>query len=364
MPRRNSGPKMVWKASRGRYYIYWYKSGRRFQKSTQHSELHKAQRVFAAFLKDWIHIDGSAIPSELRVTEALRYYYHEHGKNCVDSERIDCSIKALTEFWSGRSVSDINNSSCRKYLQFRQEKHPKGIKPATVRKDLGTLVAALNFCVLDGKLSHAPRIRLPDKSPPKTRWLTISEAASLLRASRSGGRNSRSYLPLFVLLGLYTGARSGAILSLTWDRVDLQGGRINFQIDGEKRTKKRKPQVPIPRQLLTFLRYAYRDRPPEYENEVHGGWVIHDEGKPIIRVIRGLKAAAVRAGLADVTPHTLRHTCGTWMAQQGTSLWEIAGWLGLDMETAERIYAHHHPDYMEKAKLGIERANQRTAARS
>lgn len=358
MPRKNSGPKLIWNASRGRYYIRWYESGRKIQKSTQHSDLANAQRVYAAFLEDLLRIGESTSPSELPNSDALRYYYREHGSGCADAKRIAYSIKVLTDFWSDKSVSDVNQASGRQFLRYREASRPQGIKPATVRKDLGTLVAALNFCVLDGKLSHAPVVPLPEKSPPKSRWLTVSEAASLLHASRKGGRNTRRYLPLFIMIALYTGARSGAILNLTWDRVDLKAGRIDFQGKGEKLTKKRKPQVPIPRQLFTFLRYAHCSRPSEFDDAASGGWVINDDGRPIKRIIRSVKAAAKRAGLDDVPPHTLRHTCGTWMAQQGTSLWDIAGWLGQDIETTERIYAHHHPDFMENAKRGIERSKR------
>lgn len=89
------------------------------------------------------------------------------------------------------------------------------------------------------------------------------------------------------------------------------------------------------------------------------GAVIHDNGEQLLRVIRSFKSAAERAGLVDVSPHTLRHTFGTWLAQQGTPLWHISGWMGQDIETTERMYAHHHPDFMEVAKRGAERANNR-----
>jgi predicted acyl esterase len=35
--------------------------------------------------------------------------------------------------------------------------------------------------------------------------------------------------------------------------------------------------------------------------------------------------------------------------QFGVPLWDIAGWLGQDIETTTRIYAHHHPDFMQNA---------------
>ena len=46
--------------------------------------------------------------------------------------------------------------------------------------------------------------------------------------------------------------------------------------------------------------------------------------------------ACQRAGIAGVSPHTLRHTCGTWMAQRGVALHMIGGWLGhTDTRTTE-----------------------------
>jgi hypothetical protein len=36
------------------------------------------------------------------------------------------------------------------------------------------------------------------------------------------------HLPLFILVGLYGGARKEAILSLRWLQVDLDAGRIDF----------------------------------------------------------------------------------------------------------------------------------------
>jgi hypothetical protein len=50
-----------------------------------------------------------------------------------------------------------------------------------------------------------------------------------------------------------------------------------------------------------------------------------------------------------LTPHTLRHTCATWMAQRGVPIHEICGFLGMTRETFERVYGHHHPDYQANA---------------
>lgn len=52
---------------------------------------------------------------------------------------------------------------------------------------------------------------LPEKPPAKDRWLTTKQAATLLRLARA---KRRRHLSRFILLGLYTGTRKEAILTL------------------------------------------------------------------------------------------------------------------------------------------------------
>jgi integrase len=51
----------------------------------------------------------------------------------------------------------------------------------------------------------------------------------------------------------------------------------------------------------------------------------------------------------DVVPHTLRHTCATWLAQRGVPTWEAAGYLGMTEKVVLEIYGHHHPDHQRNA---------------
>jgi integrase len=152
-------------------------------------------------------------------------------------------------------------------------------------------------------------------------------------------RRVRLYLPLFVLIGLYTGARKEAILSLRWSQVDLVAGRINFNPAGGRRTNKRRPRIPIPPKLLPHLRRA-RQRGTDI------GFVIHENGVRLKDVKKGFASACRRAKLEGVSPHTLRHTCATWLMQAGVDTWNAAGFLGMTVETLQRVYAHHHPDHL------------------
>ncbi|MGA1807434.1 MULTISPECIES: tyrosine-type recombinase/integrase [Sphingobium] len=103
----------------------------------------------------------------------------------------------------------------------------------------------------------------------------------------------------------------------------------------------------IPNRLMTFLRLAHRRRYSDL------GYVIHDKGRRIIDIGDGKSGsfgtAVKNAKLPGVTPHTLRHTCGTWLAQKGVPLFQIGGWLDHSDARTTELYAHHHPDFQGEA---------------
>ncbi|QIQ86257.1 site-specific integrase [Erythrobacter sp.] len=349
MPRRNSGPKLKWIEERKTFYIVWQEGGKTRKRSTGTSDGREAHEIYLDYCNSLYAIGDGTRPDKFPVADALAYYAEHKATQAMDPARIAYAIEALLPFWEDKMVSEINQGTCTQYLQYRAERRRKGISNSTIRRELGALVAALNFCHREGKLTRVVHVPLPEKAPPKDRWLTRNEMAALLWASRCGHPRTRAYLPLYMLIGIYTGARTEAILSLTWDRVDLERRRIDFQIPGRRRTKKRRPTIPIPERLLTFLRYAYRRR------TANDGPVVHNRGKPITRIIRGFKAAAKRADLPDITPHVLRHTIATWMALDGVSMYEIAAYLGQDVATTSRIYSHHSPDFLNDAIRSLDR---------
>lgn len=273
------------------------------------------------------------------MAEALSFYLTTRAADTVDPARIAYAVEPLLRFFTG-TLSAITPQKCKEYATHR------GVSNGTIRRELGILTAAQNVMVKERRLTYAVTIPMPPKPEPKDRFLTRSEAARLLNEARKGGRDTRTYLPLFVLIGLYTGARKEAILSLEWSQVSLERNRINFAIPGRQETKKRRSHIPIPRRLKTFLVLA--------KKRGGTGTVIQLDGQPIQRIDKGFRAAAKRADLVGVSPHTLRHTCGTWMAQAGVPLWDIAGWLKQDVETTQRHYAHHHPDYMSAALKSLD----------
>lgn len=343
MPRPNTGPKLAWNKERGIYYVRWYERGAKKVKSTGTADQREAEDALSRFIDRQRGQGGPRQPHEVDVAEALAFYGEHRGPQTADPARIGQLIEGLLVYWEDKTLGQITENTCLAFAERRKR------SPGTIRRELGLLTAAQNFMVQERLLTASVPVKLPAKPDPKDRWLTRAEAARLLNTSRHLGRETRQYLPLFIMIALYMGARKEQITSLHWSQVDLGTRRINFAIEGRAQTKKRRPRLPIPERLLRFLRYAYARRSSDK------GPVLHINGKAIKRVDKGFRIAARRAGLIGVSPHTLRHTRGTWMAQDGVSMWDIAGWLGQDPATTARIYAHHSPDFMQAALKSVDR---------
>jgi integrase len=270
------------------------------------------------------------------LAEVMRVYALEHAPTTARPELIGEHIAGLADFWGGRKVSEIKGASCRKFAETR--------KPSMARRQLETLRAAVNYYHREYGLDPLPAVSMPGKSSSRTRWLTRSEAAALLRMSRG-----MPHLQRFILVALYTGTRSGAVLGLSWlpststGFVDLDRCVLYRAGSGQRKTNKRQPPVAIPDRLLAHLaRWKRMDGSIRH--------VIHWNGASVQSVRKAFNTARLAAGLSeDVVRHTLRHTAATWLMQAGVEIWQAAGFLGMTAEMLERVYGHHSPVYQKQA---------------
>lgn len=340
MPRRNQGPRLRYINKRSCYYITWTERGRSRERSTGTAERREAEITFAEWMRRRGHRDGPSDPSAILITDVLNDYLEQHGPKIAAPARLAYAAIALADFFEGNSVADVTPETCWRYVEKR------GRSIGTARRELGVLRAAINYAHRYGRITRPVVVELPDRPEPRDRWLSRAEAAQIIRAARTP--QARLYLPLFILIGLYTGRRKEAILSLRWPQVDLEARTINFEVAGRRRTNKRRGIVPIPPRLLPHLLRARR-RGSEL------GYVLHINGERIGDIKKGFVAACQRAGVQGATPHTLRHTCATWLMRAGTDPWQASGFLSMSMETLQRVYGHHHPDYQRQAAENIGR---------
>lgn len=336
MPRPNPGPHLTRVAGKPNWYIGWTDRGLPRRRSTGTENEAEAQRALA----DWL-ADLARPPDTVVLGTLLDAYLKDRAEHVVDLARLEYAVKPLKAKLGSLNPSQLERPIVRDYGAWRKR---AGKKPGTILKELRTLRAALLWGVANKWIPHAPPIDMPPAPPPRDRWLTRDEVDKLLATTHG-------HLKLFILIGLHTAARTQAILGLTWDRVDLERGLIHFAEPGRRETTKRRVAVPINAELMAAL----QDAREAAQTEV----VIEWGDRPVKRVVQGFKRAALRAGLkGGVTPHTLRHTAATWMAQAGVPMWEIAGVLGhSDVTTTSRIYAKHSPDHLRRAVAALGRSD-------
>ena len=250
-------------------------------------------------------------PSPL-IADILLAYATEHLPHTQASKNAAYNVGNLSKWWGDKKLSDVTARNCRAYAEGRTS--------AAARRDLEVLRAAIGHWHREyGPLPSVPSVVLPPKSDPRERWLTRSEAAHLLWAARR-----MPHLARFILLGIYTGSRSGTLLSLCWPWIDLTSGTMRRRAPGTAESKqKRTPPVRLGRRIIAHLR-RWRRR------DSNAVFVCHYNGQ---RIKSSWHTAVKAAGLGnDVTPHTLRHTRATWLMQDGVDPWEAAGHLGMSLE--------------------------------
>lgn len=268
------------------------------------------------------------------LAEVLRVYAMEHAPTTASPKLIAEHISGLADFWGPRKVSEIKGATCRKFAETR--------KPSMARRQLETLRAAVNYFHKEYGLDPVPAFTLPTKHRPRERWLTRSEAARLLWAARR-----TPHLARFILIGLYTGTRSGAILGLSWvpsintGYVDLDAGILHRSGSAQRQTKKRQPPAAIPDRLMVHMRRWKKI-------DGHIRHVVNWNGSSVQSIKKAFRSARLRANLdIHVIPHVLRHTFCTWVAQAGVPVWEAAGAAGMTADMFEKVYGHHHPEFQK-----------------
>jgi integrase len=143
-----------------------------------------------------------------------------------------------------------------------------------------------------------------------------------------------------------TGLRRGELTSLRWRNVRLTGSDPFLEVlsgngfdtkSGHGRT------VPLAADALAVLTRRQAERP----NEDPAAYVFPgDRGGQLNgdRLSQAFKAATREAGLPEAIHfHSLRHTCASWLAMRGVSLYLIADVLGHASTQVTQRYAHLAP---------------------
>lgn len=313
------------KLYREKWAIVWSEGGRTRRLSSGTDDYAAAE----IFLKDHQHRLALASDTGIwTVGRAIRAYLDTHPQ-VIDRP-------ALAEWWRPYLPEHVTDAAVKAYCGSRAPR-----APSTIRSEVVIMLTALRWAKAKRYIAFTPELEeLPPESPPRERWITRAQAERLKDAARS------PHMLIFTMLTIYTGARSGAILDLTWDRVTER--YIDYNDPERPRTRKRRAVVPTHPELWEALVAA--------RMAAQTPFVIEYADQPVKSVKMAFRRQAKRAGLPGIGPHALRHSVATWMAMEGVTMQKIADFLGNSVRMVEKVYAKFAPGYLEDAVQTLGRA--------
>lgn len=226
----------------------------------------------------------------------------------------------------------------------------RGLSPTTVARRIHSLRSFWNYLWDSDYVDTNPfrKISLPKQSRALPVYLSVEEAQRLVAAAAAQEPEFYACRDKAILsFLLFTGARRGELLSLTWDDVDLQGHTVRFV--GAKGDKTR--VVPLAEQLLSDLLAWQEARPLCNHRHVFVSKSRARLGK------RGLKTVLTRAIEASgidkqsVTTHKLRHTFACLMLRGGADLSCLQRMMGHSRLDTTGIYLSATAEDLREAML-------------
>jgi integrase len=381
MPREARGPYLRFDKDRGTWTIIDGKHNKR-------TGFGKADRPKAdGALKDYLGAKHTVAASPAPcIADVLAFYGATQAPTTADGGYIiGCRIGSLLGWWGaeGRSeLKDVTTENCREYVKHRElmnlnkaaeteirlarrDRREPDIEAAEMdapagtagaREDLTTLRAAINYWHKEKKpLTFTPTVSLPDKSEARDQWMTRSQIAAFLWRSRRIVHNIEPnpkkrprlvrYLARFIILGFYTGSRSGVVLGTTYKMADFANDFMKRKPYGARRTKKRAPMHKLPKRLKFWLKLWQR------VDKGISEYVVHLNGNKVTKLRRSWNTTRELCGLSDdITPHTLRHSRATHlMKNKKVDKADAAEYLGMTLQTFLDTYAHHDPEWQKDA---------------
>ena len=213
---------------------------------------------------------------------------------------------------------------------------------STADRHMALLRTILNKCVNEWNvLDSAPKVPMYRPSVGEPRWLTRAEFARL-------EHELPDHLKAAAKVAVLTGLRMRAMLSLTWQQIDLAKKRAWVSSADMKAGQTH--GIPLTTEAVRVLKALPLD----------GDYVFQWRGQRIDDCNTLAFQNAVKA--AKVEPfrwHDLRHTWASWAVQSGVTLQELmllGGWRSFAMVLR---YAHFAPDHLATA-AGKVRLKSRT----
>ena len=290
------------------------------------------------------------------VKEFLTYIQVEKGlaHHTLESYGRDLARLQLWADKGGKPLTELTRADLRKWIAHLSR---AGLAPTSVARAVSAARGLFRFLMLDGHIKRHPTEDLdtPQRFAYLPQFLTEEEIEQLLAApdiATEEGVRDRALIEVMYAAGL----RVSELISLKQADVDVQAGLVVCHGKGSKERR-----VPIGKSAIHWL---------QQYSSIRAGYgkpaaphLFLNRGKPLTRQFAWamIKRYASKAGVKDISPHTLRHSFATHLLQHGADSRSVQALLGHSDISTKQIYTHitdrhlrnsydkHHPRARRKA---------------
>jgi integrase/recombinase XerD len=243
--------------------------------------------------------------------------------------------------WLGAQGGHLKTVSVTDLDCFLAEKRAEGRRPRGIVNQCDAMRCFFRFAELRGWCApdlalalRSPRIAKDEPRPTGPTWTQVRQLLKLAEGSEPEQLRAKALLLLFTVYGL----RSSEVINLRLDDFDWESEVFTVRRAKHGGMQQLPIQYEVGEAILKYLRYA---RP-----QVDSRHVFLGERRPWGPMLHGTvwrttsrRMRALGIELAHLGPHSLRHACATRLLQKGSSLQEIADFLGHRNTKSVGIYA-------------------------
>lgn len=271
---------------------------------------------------------------------AFIVYLHNVKKTSENTElsyrRDLMKVKSYMEEQGIEDVKKITETNLNSYILYLEKNK---FSAATISRNIASLKAFYHYMYKEGlvfedaaEALHAPKI---EKKMPEI--LSTEEVVRLLE--QPSGNSPKEIRDKAMLELLYaTGIRVTELINLKVDDVNLQMGYLMCRDGGRERV------IPFGNEAKSaLLRYLEGTRASMISDPDSVYLFANCSGQPMSRqgFWKLIKFYAKKAGIvADITPHTLRHSFAAHLVENGADLRSVQEMLGHSDISTTQIYAN------------------------
>lgn len=249
----------------------------------------------------------------------------------------------LIPYFKHFKLKDISHSMIQGFFVSKQNYSEHMIKLFKI-----TLSQIFDTAIANRLIDYSPMvaIKVKSKKQPKPKETFTYEEIEKIKEQAQTHR-----FGLYILMLLYTGLRASELCGLKWEDIDLKKGTLSVKracttlngmavVDKPKNANSLRT-IPIPKALIETLKKSYSK-----------GFILNIKGKPMSSqhfTSNKYNVFFNETGIRKLSPHKMRHTCGTLLYEKCHDVFAVQKFLGhSNAIVTSKTYVHENADDLRK----------------